>query len=148
MKRSPELLTQIAECIADDTSFANVCRRVGISVSSFWSFVAQSKAGHPGFILPSFRGKESIPFHEAIKLSRKMAIASVVANAESRALHGHREPVFFQGKPTWVEDESLSHLTDEDLVTFGIPDRYLRIDGKRVQHTMHVQPPVSLALAV
>ncbi len=67
-----------------------------------------------------------MPFHKAVAVARRLALHDVVGRMETRAISGSVEKLFYQGRPTFVEDETLAHLTDEDLVTFGIPDRYLR----------------------
>jgi hypothetical protein len=92
---------------------------------------------------------EMMPFHKAVAGARRLALHEVIGRMETRSLVGHREPVFYQGKPTWVEDEALAYFSDEDLKTFGIPDRFKRDGfGNRIQNTILHEPPVALVLAV
>jgi hypothetical protein len=84
-----------------------------------------------------------MPFHKAVALARKVALADALGQFEQRCLEGDETPVFYQGRPMWIEDESLSHLSQDDLERLGIPDRYLRVNGRRVQHTIKSAPPVA-----
>jgi hypothetical protein len=64
-------------------------------------------------------------------------------------MNGHWEPVFFKGEPTWVEDETLIGLDDEELKLLGYRDRFLRdSDGRRIQHRIHHPPPTQLQMFI
>ncbi len=149
-KRTPETLTAICDVIAGGVmSQAEAARRCGVSVASFWAWISQSQRGSPDLVLPEYLGEANMPFHKAVAVARRLALHDVVGRMETRAISGSVEKVFYQGRPTFVEDETLAHLTDEDLVTFGIPDRYLRDQlGHRIQNTIVHEPPVALVLAV
>lgn len=103
--------------------------------------MAQSSKGHPDFVIEFM--EETLQFADAIKAARRIALINLAGKFEHRMYNGHDEPVFFQGKPTWVEDESLVGLDDETLKILGLPDRFLRVNGKRVQHVIHHEPPIA-----
>src|SRR5258708_30981312 len=97
-KRNVETLTAVCDLIAAGClSQAEAARRCDISVSSYWSFISQSQKGNPDFIITYC--EESMPFHEAIRLARKVALHDVLGRYEQRMHEGTREKVFFQGRP-------------------------------------------------
>ncbi|MCG2629729.1 hypothetical protein L6654_24195 [Bradyrhizobium sp. WYCCWR 13023] len=147
-KKSQEAFGTILDSMCASPVYAEAARRAGISESTLYAWLTSSQRGEPGFIVEEFAGEANIPLHDAMRFARKIAVLSAVQRMEHRALNGHEEAVFFRGQPTWVEDERYAGLDQETLEILGLPDRYLRIDGRRVQHTMHVQPPVALVLAV
>jgi hypothetical protein len=139
--RSAEKLLEIVETIASGIlSPRKAAKRCGIPPSTYWDWVAASQKGDERYLI-EYCG-EVQPFHKAVGLARKIALTDALGEFETRLLTGDSTPVFFQGKPTWVEDERLSTLDDQTLAQLGYPDRYLRINGKRVQHTIKSPPPI------
>jgi hypothetical protein len=114
---------------------------VGVPPSTYWDWIAASQRGDERFLV-EYCG-EVMPFHKAVALARKIALTDALGQFETRLLDGDETPVFYQGRPQWVEDERLSTLDDATLAALGYPDRYLRIDGKRVQHVLKTPPPVA-----
>jgi hypothetical protein len=147
-KRSPQLLTAICDTVASGIlSQAEAARRNGVSVASFWAWVAQPQKGEAGFVF-EYCG-EQMSFHQAIALARKIALHDVLGRFEQRAHYGSDEPVFYQGRPEWKEDESLSGLDDEMIAALGYPDRFERdANGQRIQLTIHHEPPVAGVIKV
>jgi hypothetical protein len=151
VKKTQDIFRAIVESISNSPSYARAARSAGISKTTLWDWIGQSQrdAVGNGVVLDEFMGMQSVPLHHAMQAARRAALNDMVGNLEHRSIHGHDEAVYFQGRPMWKEDESLSALSDEDLAVFGIVDRYLRDErGHRVQLTIHHEPPVSLVLAV
>jgi hypothetical protein len=146
-QRSPEKLREVVEMIASGVlSPRKASRACGVPPSTYWDWVsaAQRDPSDERYIL-EYCG-EWMPFHKAVALARKVALAEALGRFETRCLEGDETPVFYQGRPMWIEDESLSHLSNDDLERLGIPDRYLRVNGKRVQHTIKSAPPVAAVI--
>jgi hypothetical protein len=144
-QRSPEKLREICETIASGVlSPRKAAQACGVPPSTYWDWVAASQRdpSDERFII-EYCG-EWMPFHKAVATARKVALADALGQFEQRCLEGDETPVFYQGRPMWVEDERLAGLDDEFIqTTLGLPDRYLRVNGKRVQHTIKSAPPVA-----
>jgi hypothetical protein len=141
-QRSPEKLREVVEMIASGVlSPRKAAQACGVPPSTYWDWFSASQRGDERFII-TYCGEE-MPFHKAVALGRKIALADALGKFETRCLEGDESPVFFQGRPSWVEDERLSTLDDATLEILGYPDRYLRVNGKRVQHTIKSAPPVA-----
>jgi hypothetical protein len=142
-QRSPAKFLEICNMIASGVlSPRKASRAVGVPPSTYWDWIAASQRGDDERYLLTYCG-EVMPFHKAVAMARKIALADALGQFEQRCLEGDETPVFFQGRPSWIEDEAISHLSDDDLDRFGIPDRWLRVNGKRVQHTIKSAPPVA-----
>lgn len=151
MKKSQTTFYTIVDSISNSPSYAQAARSADIAKTTLWDWIGQSQrdAVGNGVVLDDFMGMQAVPLHLAMQAARRAALNDMVGNLEHRSIHGHDEAVYFQGRPMWKEDESLSALSDDDLIAFGIPDRWLRDErGHRVQLTIHHEPPVSLVLAV
>ena len=139
--RSAEKLLEIVETIASGVlSPRKAAKRCGIPPSTYWDWIAASQRGDERYLIV-YCGEE-MQFAKAIGLARKIALTDALGEFETRLLTGDSTPVFFQGKPTWVEDESLSTLDEDTLQRLGYPDRYLRVNGRRVQHVIKSPPPI------
>jgi hypothetical protein len=139
--RCVEKLLEIVETIASGVlSPRKAAKRCGIPPSTYWDWIAASQRGDERYLIV-YCGEE-MQFAKAVGLARKIALTDALGEFETRLLTGDSTPVFFQGKPTWVEDESLSTLDDDTLQRLGYPDRYLRVNGKRVQHSIKSPPPI------
>src|SRR5690242_12861420 len=114
-KRSPETLLAIVEMIAGGVlSQASACRACDVSVSTYWEWIGLSQRTDDPMFTLTYCGEE-MRFHEAIKLARKIALTDVMGRFEQRMHAGHYEPVFFQGRPMWKEDERLAQFSDEEV---------------------------------
>jgi hypothetical protein len=140
--RSAEKLLEIVETIASGVlSPRKAAKRCGIPPSTYWDWVAASQRSDERFLV-EYCG-EVMQFAKAVGLARKIALTDALGEFETRLLTGDSTPVFFQGRPSFVEDEALSTWSDSDLERLGIPDRYLRDkQRRRVQHTIKTPPPI------
>jgi hypothetical protein len=142
LKKNIATLTQICDAIASGIlSQAEAARRCDVSVATYWSWISQSQKGNPDFIITYC--EEQMQFFEAVKLARKVALHDVLGLFEQRMHYGRDELVYFQGRPCWKEDESLAGLDDEMISILGLPDRFERINGQRVQLRIHHEPPIA-----
>jgi hypothetical protein len=144
-KNDVELLISICDTIAGAStlSLKEAARRNGISVPTLWAWMKD-----PAVVIPEYLGEQNIPFSKAMKLARKCAVAVAISEGlENRVLAGHWETVWFQGQPTWVEDERCVGIDDPDVreMLGYARDGLLRDEnGNRVQHRRHVAPPAQL----
>jgi hypothetical protein len=139
--RSPEKLLEIIQTIASGIlSPRKAAKRCGIPPSTYWDWISDSQKGDPRYLIV-YCGEE-MQFAKAVGLARRIALTDALGEFETRLLTGDETPVFYQGRPQWVEDEALSTFSDADLERLGIPDRWLRVNGRRVQHVLKTPPPI------
>jgi hypothetical protein len=143
MKKSVTLLTQICDLIASGVlSQAEAARRCDVSIASYWSWIAQSQKGNPDFVITFC--EEQMPFHDAVRLARKIAHQDILGRFETRVHGGTLEPVFFQGRPQWKEREDLAGIDDDTVAMLGFPDRWERdANGNRVQLMIRHEPAIA-----
>src|SRR5260370_20113848 len=143
MKKSAETMTAIADKIASGIlSQAEAARRCDVSVATYWSWISQSQKGNSDFVITYC--EESMPFHEAIKLARKIALHDVLGKYEQRMHSGTTEKIFFQGRPMWKEREDCAGLDDETVRLIFDTDRWERdANGQRIQLEIVHAPPVA-----
>ncbi|QOZ79922.1 hypothetical protein XH83_33805 [Bradyrhizobium sp. CCBAU 53351] len=145
-KRSPETLAEFVEAVADTGSVANAARKVGISISSAWSWMAQSRQGQSGFDL-EYMG-QSMPLHEAVKQAQRVVGATILDNFQLRLLKGTQEVSRYQGKTVFKRDPKLDLLSDQDLTDLAITTRYLLDDeGNPIPEVIHHEPPVAAVIS-
>ncbi|MCG2628843.1 hypothetical protein L6654_19590 [Bradyrhizobium sp. WYCCWR 13023] len=145
-KLNPEILAQFVEAVADTGSISNAARKVGISVSSAWSWLSQSRQGGDEFDV-EYMG-ETMPLHEAVKRAQRVVGATILDNFQLRLMKGTAEISRYQGKTTYMRDPKLDLLSDQDLHDLGITTRYLLDDeGKPIPEVIHHEPSVAAVLA-
>lgn len=142
---SEEKLIEICEAVASGTlALSRAFVQCGVGRRTGFMWLQKSQAGDESFLI-AWPGDQKIPFHRALSAARNMASLDVRGTFERRCLVGDLTPVFFQGSPTWVEDERCLGL-DEDLrELLGYPRDGLLRDkfGRRIQHTIRSAPPVA-----
>ncbi len=155
MKKSQTTLTAICDLIAAGClSQAEAARRCDVSVATYWSWISQSQKGNLDFVIAYC--EESMTFHEAVKLARKIALHDVLGKYEQRMHEGTREKVFFQGRPQWKEREDCAGLDDQTVMLLFGTDRWERdANGQRIQleinlgvTTISRQPKPSLPVEI
>jgi hypothetical protein len=154
-KRSPELLTALADTVLGDPSLTHAAKANGVHPATLFRFIKESNENPDAYII-EFMG-ETVPFHRALQLANRAAIALVESELISRSVHGGREKIYFQGRPQWVEREDIpSDITDPEILQmlYGQPDRWLRKENpitgemERVQLEMRRAPSDASVLAV
>jgi hypothetical protein len=86
-------------------------------------------------------------FHNHLKQAMRMSALMIEATARHHALHGFDEVQVFQGEICWKEDPKLAGFSDEDLETFGYPNRFERNpDGSLIPLTVRRKPSDQLVL--
>ena len=93
---------------------------------------------------------EEMQFSRALSIARQLLYLNMRSNFEARMLTGDETPIFFQGRPSFVEMEDCSDITDPDIrEMLGYPrDGILRDSrGRRVQHVLKTPAPVAGVLA-
>jgi hypothetical protein len=141
-KNDEQLLIDLCDTYAGSgtLSLAECARRCGTTRVSLWTWM-----NDPTLIIP-YMGQQ-VPFAKAMKMARRCAIAMTISGSlEDRVANGHWESVWFQGQPTWVEDERCVGLDEEMRIMLGYPvDGLLRDEnGNRVQQRRHVPAPAQL----
>jgi hypothetical protein len=141
-------LLEICDAYASGFSYNTSAKFCGVSPRTLFSWLKASNSGEEDFIITYC--DEQMQFAQAMALARKMVHMEVRANLERRSMLGHDEKVFFQGLPTWVEDERCAGMDLETRLMLDYPaDGLLRDErGFRVQHTIHHEPPIAAALRV
>ncbi|UFX45229.1 hypothetical protein HAP47_0000355 [Bradyrhizobium sp. 41S5] len=142
---SEEKLVEIAEAVAaGQLAISRAAIQCGVARRTLFNWLQQSQAGDERYLI-RWPGDEPIPFHRALAVARNIASLEVRGNFERRCLIGHEEPVFFQGKPSFVEMEECVGLDEDTREMLGYPrDGILRDRfGRRVQHTITHAPPVA-----
>jgi hypothetical protein len=143
-KNDEELLIACCDTYAGagTLSLSEVARRNGTTRVSLWSWM-----NDPNLIISEYMGQQNITFARAMKLARKCAIAMTLSSAlEDRVANGSWESVWFQGLPTWVEDERTVGWSEDEREALGFErDGLLRDpNGNRVQQRRHVPAPAQL----
>jgi hypothetical protein len=141
-------LLEICDEIAGGLSYNSSARACGVAPRTLFQWMKQSNAGDEDFII-EYLG-ERMQFSQALAFARKALHMEARSRFERRSALGHDEKVFFQGMPTWVEDERTVGWTPDEREAFGFErDGLLRDErGFRVQHTIHHEPPIAAALRV
>jgi hypothetical protein len=141
-----EILNALVDDFAAGLSYEAAARARKISVRTFWRYMKISKADDPDTLI-DFLG-ERIQFCRAVVMARKMVHLEGRSRFESRSVLGHDEPIFFQGQPSWVEEERAVGLDEDTRELLGYSRDGLKRDaaGNRIQHTLHHEPPVAAVL--
>ncbi len=150
--KTQETLLAVINAYANGASYNQSAAVAGISKRTLWNYVAASRAGTDPELMVDLLGDGNVmTFEKALVHARRMVHLELRSRVERRALLGHQEPIYFQGQPTWKEDERCVGVDDPDIreLMGCARDGLLRDEqGRRVQHTIHVQAPVALALRV
>jgi hypothetical protein len=142
-------LLEICDLFASGFTYSDCARISGVAPRTLFMWLRNSTAGIDPDLIINYM-EEPMQFAQAMALARKVLHMQVRSALETRSALGHAEPIFFQGRPSWVEDERCVGLDEDTRDMLGYPrDGLLRDEnGNRVQHTLWHQPPIAAALRV
>jgi hypothetical protein len=148
MKKSPTTLLAICDSFANGLSYSGAALANGVKPRTIFTWLKLSNAGDPDFEI-EYMG-EVMQWVQAMALARKALHMEVRARLEARSMLGHAEPIFFQGRPSWVEEEATVGWTEDEREDLGFARDGLKRDanGNRIQHVLWHQPPIAAALRV
>jgi hypothetical protein len=139
MKR--DRLPEILDCMALGLNYTEIARRLAIDPKTIFNWMARSKAGDPKFIV-NWSGVEA-QFAAHARSAVRMSVMMIEAQARDFALRGFEEPVVYQGEVQYQRDPEL--VGRPDLVELlGLPDDYLRVDGRVQIQTVTRKPSDAL----
>jgi transposase-like protein len=150
MKKGPELFIEICDQLVGNPSLTNACRAVGIAPSTLFRWIADC-AERPHLYEFEFADFGTVTLAQAIKLTRRMAVALINSEIHRRALLGNDEVVVFQGRLQYRDNPKFVGWTDEEMSALGFSpaDRILRDkNGNPVPLTVTRPPSDALSLAV
>lgn len=148
--KSEAKLLEICDLFASGFTYSDCARISGVAPRTLFMWLRNSAANSDESLIIPYMGEE-MQFAQAMALARKVLHMQVRSALETRSALGHDEPIFFQGRPSWVEDERCVGIDDPDVreMMGYARDGYLRDEqGRRVQHTIHHEPPIAAALRV
>ena len=149
MLRDDETMIGICEAVASGTLVLSTAAQMnGISARTFWRWMQLSNQGDERYLINWPNDEEPTYFHRALAMARRMFKLDARGLIEQRLISGFAEPVFFQGKPSWVEMEEAVGLDEDTRELLGYPrDGLLRDElGRRVQHKIIHAAPVQLQI--
>jgi hypothetical protein len=147
--KTEEKLLEICDLFAAGFSYTACAKSAGVAPRTLFMWLRNSAAGTDPDLIINYM-EEPMQFAQAMALARKILHMSVRSALESRSAMGHVEPIFFQGRPSWVEMEEAVGLDEDTRALLGYPrDGLLRDEqGRRVQHVLVHQPPIAAQLRV
>jgi hypothetical protein len=149
MKRDTDTMIGICEAVASGTLVLSTAAQMnGISARTFWRWMQLSNQGDENYLINWPNDDEPTFFHRALAMARRMFKLDARGLIEQRLISGFAEPVFFQGRPSWVEMEEAVGLDEDTRELLGYPrDGLLRDEfGRRVQHKIIHAAPVQLQI--
>jgi hypothetical protein len=148
MKKGPEIFTEILDLVCASLPYGVISRRLRLSPSIIFKWInechrakkddTQNKIeiGISRSIYVFEWGGVVDWFTNHIRTAMRASVLEIEATARNNCL-GTFEPVYFQGRKSWQEDEKLVGVDDETLAILGLPDRYKRDrDGNRIQNVV------------
>lgn len=147
-KKSPEIFAELCDLLCVQPFYTSAANILGVEQSTIFRWIQASQRNPDAY---TFEWADCIaPLHIHIRSACRVNAHIIESQARKMALDGYEEPVFFQGKPSWVEDEKLVGVPDDELWIFhGVKDRYLRDEnGNRVQHKVKHKPSDALVLKI
>jgi len=148
MKKGPEIFTEICDLVCASLSYSVISRRLRLSPSLVFKWMnectrdkkldAQNKVEiefSKSLYVFEYGGIVGW-FTDHIRTAMRASVLEIEATARNNCL-GYDEQVFYQGRPTFQEDEKLIGVDDETLAILGLPDRYKRDrDGQRIPNVI------------
>jgi hypothetical protein len=157
MRKNPETFQELADTLCSTACYSTAARRLGVSPASVFRWLADSKRAETDKS-DDFRflwGGEMDYLHRHCGRAVRIQVAAVEGYARHRALHGHDEGIFYQGKPSWRVREDIARNGDLDAepdileLLYGQRDVYERdARGNRIQETIHHAPSDGLVSMV
>jgi hypothetical protein len=150
-KFSAELAVSICDFLCGCSVVKRCCEAHGITESTFWLWVAKSKATPSE--MPSFTWMQmDFQFFEGVQAARRLFANGLLDSALQRARYGSNRRILYQGEEKFaVRTDIPPDITDPDVLEmlFDQRDRFKRdANGHLVHLTEAVDPPVALTLAV
>jgi hypothetical protein len=146
-KRNHDLLRDLLDELCVTPVYTAACARCGISTKTLWRFLRASQREDDPESYRLIWSDLDDWFHNHLRQAMRMSALLIEATARHHALHGFDEVQVFQGKLCWKEDPKLAAFSDDDLETFGYPDRYERNpDGSLIPLTVRRKPSDQLVL--
>ena len=146
--KSPQIMSEIADLYAGGLSLNNCAKKLGIAPRTLHSWLKLSRENDPSTLTVYL--DEEMQFARALSIARQLLYLNMRSNFEARMLTGDETPIFFQGRPSFVELEECAGIDDPDVrEMLGYPrDGILRDNrNRRVQHVLRTPAPVAGVLA-
>ena len=149
-KLCSSILKDLAAAFSRAPVMSKACASVLVSESTGWAWLAASKRGESGYTIDEYLGEKDVPFHLALRQARTIALSRGLQRVEDEFVDGgHWEFTYYKGARVPEIDPVLLSWSDEDLETFGIPDRYKRdAEGNVAYERMWVPLSAQATLAV
>jgi hypothetical protein len=135
--KSQATLLAIVDDYAGGLTYSGAALANNVKPRTVFHWMLLSTKGDPDFLI-DYMGEQR-QFVECLALGRKQLSMNLRAKFEATCLLGWEERVFFQGRPTWVEEEATLDWTPDEREAFGFARDGLKRDanGNRIQHTIH-----------
>jgi hypothetical protein len=119
-------------------------RKIGVNATTIFRWIERSRNDDPEFIV-TWCGVEA-QFADHVRKAIKMSVALIESQARTFALAGWDEPVVFQGKQCFVEDERCAGIDPDSFERLGLPlDGMKRdADSNRIPLTVRRKPSDAL----
>jgi hypothetical protein len=157
MRKSIETYQELADILCSVACYTTAARRIGVSAASVFRWLADSKKAENDKsedFLFAWAG-ETDYLHRHCGRAVRIQCAAVEGYARHRALHGHDEPVFYQGRPSLRVRPDILRNGDADAdadtleILYGVRTPYeLDSSGRPVQEVMHHAPSDGLVSMV
>lgn len=150
MKKSPEKYSELCDALVIEPFYETAARKIGTTATTIFRWLGASQQNPAEYTFTWGEGGDVAPLHVHVKTAMRMNAHLIEAQARKFALDGFEEPVFFQGKQCWKEDERKASLkSDEWSFVDGHDDPYLRDEnGNRVPLTVRHKPSDALVAMV
>jgi hypothetical protein len=149
MRKNLETFQELCDVLCSTACYSAAARRIGVSPASVFRWMADSKKAENDKS-DDFRfewGGEVDYLHRHCGRAVRIQVAAVEGYARHRALHGHDEGIFYQGRPSWKVREDIARNGDLDAepdileLLYGQRDVYQRdARGNRIQEVVHHMP--------
>lgn len=151
MPKRDHLMQTALDALVVHGHYSTAARICGIAERTIFRWIDRSKQDQQNNVADSpfliAWSEATAYFHEHCAVAFRMNVALIESRARELALRGFEEPVVFQGRLSYVEDETLVGLDDAALAILGLPDRYKRdAQGNRIPLTVHRKPSDQLVL--
>jgi len=141
-------MAQIADLYAGGLSLNNCAKRMGIAPRTLHSWLKLSREDDPSTMVTYLDNE--VQLCQAMEMARQILYMNMRSNFEARMATGFDEtPIYFQGRPQFVEDERCLNFTPDEREAYGFErDGILRDSrGRRVREVLRTPVPVAGVLA-
>jgi hypothetical protein len=157
MRKNSETFQELADTLCSVACYSTAARRIGVSAASVFRWMSDSKrAEHDKSDEFRFEwGGEVDYLHRHCGRAVRIQVAAVEGFARHRALTGHDEPVFYQGRPSFRVRSDILRNGDQNAdadtldILYGVRTPYeLDSQGRPIQEVMHHAPSDGLVKLV